>query len=104
MKGWTEHGDRPEFKGVTGVSTGALIAPLAFLGPAHDDTLTEAYTAIPQADIFESRGLLGGVFRDALADTVPLSKIIDRNVTQDLLDAIAVESAKAPPHLAPTPP
>src|SRR3546814_13147650 len=83
MKGWTEHGDRPEFKGVTGVSTGALIAPLAFLGPAHDDTLTEAYTAITQADIFESRGLLGGVFSDALADTVPMSKMIERYVKQD---------------------
>jgi hypothetical protein len=94
MKGWTEHGDRPEFKAVTGVSTGALIAPLAFLGPEHDATLAEAYTAITQADIFESRGLLGGVFSDALADTVPMSKMIERYVTQDLLDAIAAEYAK----------
>ena len=94
MKGWTEHGDRPVFKAVTGVSTGALIAPLAFLGPEHDDTLADAYTAITQADIFESRGLLGGVFSDALADTLPMSKTIERFVTQDLLDAIAVEYAK----------
>jgi hypothetical protein len=94
IKGWTEHGDRPEFKGVTGVSTGALIAPLAFLGPEHDDTLADAYTAITQADIFESRGLLGGVFSDALADTLPMSKTIERYVTQNLLDAIAVEYAK----------
>jgi len=95
MKGWTEHGDRPVFKGVTGVSTGALIAPLAFLGPEYDDTLTEAYTAITQADIFESRGLLlAALFEDALADTVPMSKMIERYVTQDLLDAIAVEYEK----------
>ena len=32
MNGWTETGTRPEFKMVTGVSTGALIAPFAFLG------------------------------------------------------------------------
>ncbi|MGF1629280.1 MAG: patatin-like phospholipase family protein [Kiloniellaceae bacterium] len=94
MKGWTEHGGRPEFKGVTGVSTGALIAPLAFLGPEHDDTLAEAYTAITKADIFESRGFISGVFSDALADTLPMSKMIERYVTQDLLDAIAVEYAK----------
>src|SRR5580704_11897067 len=31
MNGWTETGTRPEFKMVTGVSTGALIAPFAFL-------------------------------------------------------------------------
>lgn len=94
MKGWTEHGDRPEFKAVTGVSTGALIAPLAFLGSEHDDTLADAYTAITKADIFESRGLILGVFSDALADTVPMSKMIERYVTQDLLDDIAAEHAK----------
>ncbi|HEY9568606.1 MAG TPA: patatin-like phospholipase family protein, partial [Thalassobaculum sp.] len=94
LKGWTEHGDRPDFKAVTGVSTGALIAPLAFLGPEHDNTLTDAYTAITQADIFESRGWFGGVFGDALADTLPMSRMIERYVTQDLLDAIAVEYAK----------
>ena len=37
--GWTAHGDRPEFKLVTGISTGALIAPFAFLGSSYDDTL-----------------------------------------------------------------
>ncbi|MBS1212126.1 MAG: alpha/beta hydrolase, partial [Proteobacteria bacterium] len=37
--GWTAAGDRPSFKMVTGVSTGALTAPFAFLGPAYDDKL-----------------------------------------------------------------
>jgi hypothetical protein len=94
LKGWTEHGDRPVFKAVTGVSTGALIAPLAFLGAAYDDTLADAYTAITKADIFEDRGFLAAVFDDALADTLPMSKMIERFVTQDLLDAIAVEYGK----------
>lgn len=94
LKGWTEHGDRPVFKAVTGVSTGALIAPLAFLGPEYDDTLADAYTAITKADIFEDRGLLAAVLDDALADTVPMSKMIERYVTQDLLDAIAEEYGK----------
>ncbi len=31
--GWTQTGTRPKFKGVTGISTGALIAPFVFLGP-----------------------------------------------------------------------
>lgn len=94
LKGWTEFGDRPVFKAVTGVSTGALIAPLAFLGPEHDDTLTEAYTAVTRAEIFEPRGLLAALFDDALADTSPMAQMIERFVTQDLLDAIAVEYAK----------
>lgn len=94
LKGWSEHGDRPVFKAVTGVSTGALIAPMAFLGPEYDDALTEAYTSITQEDIFEGRGALAALFNDALADTLPMSKLIERYVTQDLLDAIADEYAK----------
>jgi hypothetical protein len=94
LKGWTDRGDRPEFKAVTGVSTGALIAPLAFLGPDHDSALTEAYTAVTRADIFEERGLLAAVFSDALSDTLPMSRLIERHVTQGLLDAIAAEYAK----------
>ena len=43
--GWTNTGARPTFAVVTGVSTGALIAPFAFLGPAWDGELTAAYPA-----------------------------------------------------------
>ena len=46
LNAWTVKGDRPEFKLVTGVSTGALIAPFAFLGPKYDATLKEVYTTI----------------------------------------------------------
>ncbi len=94
LKGWTEHGDRPVFKGVTGVSTGALIAPMAFLGSEYDDALEEAYTAVTQKDIFESRGMLVGLFSDAMADTVPMAKLIERFVTPAFLEAIAAEYAK----------
>ncbi|MGF1611099.1 MAG: patatin-like phospholipase family protein [Kiloniellales bacterium] len=94
MKGWTEHGDRPVFKGVTGVSTGALIAPMAFLGSDYDDALEEAYTAVTQADIFEPRGFITGALSDALADTTPMSKMIEHFVTESFLEAIAAEYAK----------
>src|SRR5262249_9179198 len=69
--GWTERGDRPEFKLVTGVSTGALIAPFAFLGPGYDEVLRKVYTDVTPSDIFESRSLLTAVFNDALSDTTP---------------------------------
>ena len=32
LKGWSASGTRPRFRIVTGISTGALIAPFAFLG------------------------------------------------------------------------
>jgi len=45
LNGWSAAGTRPEFSAVSGVSTGALIAPFAFLGPAYDATLREVYTS-----------------------------------------------------------
>ena len=42
--GWSEAGTRPRFQVVTGVSTGAIIATFAFLGPRYDDSLREVFT------------------------------------------------------------
>jgi hypothetical protein len=44
LNGWTESGTRPEFTIVSGVSTGALIAPFVFLCPGYDATLKRMYT------------------------------------------------------------
>jgi predicted acylesterase/phospholipase RssA len=61
LKGWGRvKGEmaRPQFDGVTGVSTGALIAPFAFVG---DDDSIERIVQLyrnPAPDIAESRGLL----------------------------------------------
>jgi hypothetical protein len=94
LNGWTAAGTRPEFKVVTGVSTGALIAPFAFLGPRYDAALEKFYTTISQKDIFKSRGMLKGVMSDAMADSAPLARLIAQNTDQALLDAIAAEYAK----------
>ncbi|WP_442976656.1 patatin-like phospholipase family protein [Rubrimonas sp.] len=55
LNGRTERGDRPGFKGVSSVSTGAMIAPFAFLGPAYDGTLREIYTAYAASSRATSR-------------------------------------------------
>jgi predicted acylesterase/phospholipase RssA len=68
LVGWTEAGTRPEFKLVTGISTGALTAPFAFLGPDYDRQLKEVYTNITAKDVLEERSILAAVFDDALAD------------------------------------
>jgi hypothetical protein len=94
LNGWTETGTRPQFKGVTGVSTGALIAPLAFLGSDYDAALREVYTTIDAGRIYRARGLSAALFDDAMADTTPLSALIARFVDQKMLDAIAVEYRK----------
>jgi hypothetical protein len=94
LNGWTAAGTRPQFKGVTGVSTGALIAPLAFLGPDYDPVLREVYTNMTADRIFHFRGISAALFDDALADTTPLSKLIAKYVDQKMLDAIAAEYRK----------
>ncbi|NDB68834.1 MAG: patatin family protein, partial [Methylocystaceae bacterium] len=73
LAGWSAHGDRPVFRSVTGVSTGALIAPFAFLGPEYDKTLTQLYTAMDAAHVFHQRFIpLAATVQDALSDTDPL--------------------------------
>jgi predicted acylesterase/phospholipase RssA len=95
LNGWTAAGTRPEFKAVTGVSTGALIAPFAFLGPKYDYVLEKVYTQTSQKDIFKKRGMIkGALFGDAMADTRPLANVIASYVNQQLLDEIAAEYAK----------
>jgi predicted acylesterase/phospholipase RssA len=94
LVGWTEAGTRPEFKLVTGVSTGALTAPFAFLGPKYDEQLKAVYTTISGSDVLEERGMLAALFDDALADNAPLKRLVARYVTADMLKEIAAEYAK----------
>jgi hypothetical protein len=91
---WTELGTRPEFKAVTGISTGALTAPFVFAGPEYDGVLRELYTGIRTEDILVERGLIGGFLSDAMADTAPLWKLLSKHVDQKLMDAIAAEYRK----------
>ncbi|HEY5724199.1 MAG TPA: patatin-like phospholipase family protein [Allosphingosinicella sp.] len=94
LTGWTAAGNRPQFKVVTGISTGALSAPFAFLGPDYDSKLEEVYTQVSQRDIFKTRGAVRGFLGDAMADSAPLKRLVARHVDRKLLDAIAAEYAK----------
>src|SRR5258707_13290675 len=88
MNGWTATGTRPTFKMVTGVSTGALIAPFAFLGPAYDAELREVYTTLTPDRIFRRRRLTAALFNDAMADTTPLAEVIAKYTDQKMFDEI----------------
>ena len=94
LNGWTAAGTRPEFKLVTGISTGALIAPFAFLGPKYDATLKEVYTTISPKDVLVPRNVITGFLSDAMADNAPLWALTRKSVTADLLKEVAAEYAK----------
>lgn len=90
--GWTAKGDRPDFIVVTGISTGSLIAPFAFLGPPYDDYLKEAYTQISGEDIYQRKSvftILGG--SASVADNSPLRQLVARYVTEQMVADITRE-------------
>lgn len=88
---WSELGTRPEFKVVTGVSTGALTAPFAFLGERYDRQLEHFYTDISTSDIMVPRGLLVGLMSDSFYDSAPLLQTIRNVLTPEFVAAIASE-------------
>jgi len=90
LGGWTTTGRRPVFKVVTGVSTGALMAPFAFLGPRYDEVLKQLYTTTTRSDVLAGISVGGVVFRhDSLARSEPLAELIARYVDASLLAQIA---------------
>ena len=89
LNGWTAAKNRPQFDVVTGISTGALIAPFAFLGPEYDDLLKRSYTESRGRDIFTRRWLPALVYADSLADSAPLRKRIANEITPAILKRIA---------------
>jgi hypothetical protein len=92
LVGWTETGQRPQFELVTGISAGALIAPFAFLGPSYDPQLRALFTEIAPNDVAQlGRLALSVLFREALADTTPLARLIERHADAAMLQAIAAE-------------
>ncbi len=91
LNGWTEAGDRPEFTLVTGISTGGLIAPFAFLGSDYDHIIKEIYTRYSTEDVLEIRGGITGLLSDAIGDSAPLQEKLLEYVSDDVVEAIAGE-------------
>ena len=88
MDGWTQSGTRPMFKVVTGISTGSIIAPFAFLGPEYDSVLKMMFTAVNTEDIFKYRGL-SILWSGSLLDSAPLARLIELHFNQNVLEAVA---------------
>ncbi len=92
LNGWTETGTRPDFKIVTGISTGALIAPFAFLGPKYDAKLKQDFTTIEsESDIVTQLPILALPTADALTNSHPLMNRIRNTVDAEMVAAIAEE-------------
>ena len=87
--GWSASGTRPVFELVTGVSTGALTAPFAYLGSSYDPQLRAVYTEITASDVLLKRHFTAALFDDAMSDNSPLFKTISRYLNDAMLAALA---------------
>ncbi|HTZ00932.1 MAG TPA: patatin-like phospholipase family protein [Xanthobacteraceae bacterium] len=84
LNGLSAGGQRPDYSVVTGVSTGALMAPFAFAGAKYDAALKQVYTTITAADVFEV-----GSTGESFIDSWPLKDLIAKQITPELLADIA---------------
>ena len=89
LKGWTASGARPEFDVVTGISTGALIAVSAFLGPDFDPVIENLYTTVETRDVFRRHSVPAMFWSDSLADSRPLYKLLESAITPLVVDRVA---------------
>ena len=89
LKGWSDRGDRPEFTVVTGISTGAVLAVFAFLGPDYDDEMEEVYTTYKTDQLITRTifsALTGG---SAFTDTRRYRGLIEKYVDAEVIARIA---------------
>jgi hypothetical protein len=93
LSGWTATGSRPEFDVVTGISTGALQATAAFLGPEYDGAL-KAFNEVENDDIFTSAGKTALITKDSIYDTAPLKAMLVKLLDEETINAVAAEYAK----------
>lgn len=92
LTGWTESGNRPDFRLITGVSVGALMAPFAFAGSDFDDRLERLFRSISPDDLHDDSGFIqGAIWGESLLDNSALIERIARAVDLTLLDAVAHE-------------
>ncbi|MCB1689219.1 MAG: patatin-like phospholipase family protein [Halioglobus sp.] len=94
LVGWSALGTRPVFTMVTGVSTGALTAPFAFLGETYDDELKMLYTTLDSSKIFFRRSIFSIVRGDSVTDNTPLMDMLKKYITDEMVAEIATEYRK----------
>lgn len=91
LTAWSEMGTRPEFTMVTGVSTGALTAPFAFLGSKYDARLEEVYTTLDTRQIIDTRGFFAIIGGDSVVDSSPLKSLIKELIDDEVISDLARE-------------
>ena len=94
LNGWTTTHQRPQFTVVSGASTGALMAPFAFLGAEYDDVIKEIYTGGHAEQFVKAANVTNVILGAGLISEDSAHSIISRYITPRLLADIAREHLK----------
>ena len=94
LNGWSAAGTRPNFSVVSGVSTGGLIAPFAFLGRQYDDTLKDVYTSGIAESLLNDPSIMRVLFGSGLFGNTRLRELVARYVGPEIMAQVARENAK----------
>ncbi|MFQ6186294.1 patatin-like phospholipase family protein [Sinorhizobium meliloti] len=94
LSAWSAAGTRPHFDVVTGVSTGALIAPFAFLGPAYDDKLVHLFTSGVANNLIATKFPVGLLLGSSLLKSAPMRGMVEDFITEAVLQEVAAEHRK----------
>lgn len=89
LRGWSQNKmtPRPDFDLVTGVSAGAMIAPVIFAGPRFDAAL-DGYRGLSEQDVFQRRSLWALPSASSLATTGPLERFLDTRLSDTMIGEI----------------
>lgn len=94
LKGMTQSRNRADYEVITGVSTGSLIAPFAFVGPEMDDALEELYASGVLGNALGRPSVISAVRGSSLYPARRVPRFMKRYVNEELLTRIAAEHAK----------
>jgi predicted acylesterase/phospholipase RssA len=83
--GWTATGARPAFDVATGVSSGAPVALMAFLGPKYDSVLAELFLTLRRSDLYVWRPIRGLVTGSGLMSSRPLERLLGDRIDDAVL-------------------
>jgi hypothetical protein len=85
LAGWTKSGTRPTFDVATGISSGAITAALAFIGPKNDEKLTKYFTTLHRSDLFTWQPIRGLISGRGLMSPEPLERTIESEVNDEFM-------------------
>ena len=93
LLGWKDKGDIAQFDIVTGISTGAVMAPFIFLGDEELEKVKYFYTKSNTEDVFVSSWLhfFGYGY---IMNAKPLKKLFKQTFNKKFLDKVALEHQK----------